>query len=194
MQYSCGYWKKANNLENAQIDKMELICKKLKLNDEKLFEILDIGCGWGGLANYMTSKYNVKVTCITISEEQYNFIKNNYKNKIDNKIINPILCDYREINNYIDNKFDRIISVGMMEHVGYKNYTKYLNITSDLLKNEGLMLIHTIGTNKSLTRVSDGFIDKYIFPNGMLPSYTQICKSAEKNKLILQDWHNFGLY
>lgn len=196
MQYSCAYWKNAKNLEDAQIDKMELICKKLKLNSDNKnkVHVLDIGCGWGNLANYMASKYKVKVTCITISEEQYNYIRNNYKDKIKNNIINPILCDYREINNYVNEKFDRIVSVGMMEHVGYKNYTKYINITTRLLKNDGLILIHTIGTNKSLTKVSDEFINKYIFPNGMLPSYTQICKSAELNRLILQDWHNFGLY
>lgn len=117
MQYSCAYWKNAKNLEDAQIDKMELICKKLKLNSDNKnkIHVLDIGCGWGKLANYMTSKYKVKVTCITISEEQYNYIKNNYKDKIKNNIINPILCDYREINNYVNEKFDRIVSVGMMD-------------------------------------------------------------------------------
>lgn len=192
LQYSCGYWKNANNLEDAQLHKLDLICRKLKLEDN--LNILEIGCGWGGLADYMTNKYNLKITCITISKEQYNYINERYKEKIKNKLINIILCDYRELKNIINNKFDRIVSIAMMEAVGYKNYDDYFGIIKNLLKDEGLILIHTIGTNKSLKKISDEFIGKYIFPNGMLPSYLQITKAAEKNRLILQDWHNFGLY
>jgi cyclopropane-fatty-acyl-phospholipid synthase len=196
MQYSCGFWNTAKTLNEAQNEKFSLICRKLKMytKENKSFEILDIGCGWGGFADYLTNNYNVKVTCITISDEQYKYICNKYANKIKLKIINIILCDYREIINYTNKKFDRIISIEMMEHVGYKNYINYFKIISQLLKEDGLILLQTGVINKPLTKLPDEFMDKYIFPNAMLPSNSQILKSVEKNKLILHDCNNFGKY
>lgn len=194
MQYSSGNWKTAKTLDESQIDKFSLICKKLKIKSNEKMKILDIGCGWGGLANYITDKYDVNITCITISKEQYKYINDKYENKIKNKTIEIILCDYREVFNYINNKFDRIVSIEMMDHVGYKNYNNYFKIMSDLLKDDGLILLQTSVINRTLTKANDRFMTKYIFPNGMLSSLTHISNSAEKNKLILQDCHNFGKY
>ena len=182
MNYSCAYWKDAKNLNEAQENKLELICKKLQL--EKGMEILDLGCGWGAFGKYAYEKYGVKTTGITISKQQ--------------KILGEKLCkdipvsfhliDYRKIKG----KYDRIVSVGMMEHVGYKNYNTYFNTISKNLADDGIALIQTIGSNRSVTTTSAWF-DKYIFPNGMLPSIKQIGEATER-EFIIEDWHNFGHY
>lgn len=180
MQYSCGYWQNAKNLEEAQIAKMDLICQKLDLKPG--MTLLDIGSGWGKLANYATEKYGVKATGITISEEQIKFCKEEYSNKN----LRFLLKDYRDM----DGQFDRIVSVGMVEHVGYKNYRKFMTIANRLLKDDGLFLLHTIGSNESSTSI-DAWLSKYIFPNGMIPSIKQLSTAAE-GLFIMEDWHNFG--
>lgn len=179
MVYSCGYWKKAKNLDQAQEAKFDLICKKLNLKPGQ--KILDIGCGWGGFPKYAAEKYKVKVVGITISEEQVKLTKEICKGL-------PIeirLQDYRELNE----KFDHIISIGMFEHVGPKNYRTYMKIVSKNLKPDGLFLLHTIGKNVSGS-FPDPWTNKYIFPNGALPSPKQITKAAE-GLFIVEDWHNF---
>lgn len=181
MIYSCAYWKKAKTLKQAQIDKLDLICKKLKLKPG--MTLLDVGCGWGGLAKFAAEKYKVKVTGITISKEQYKYATELCKD-LPVKIL---IKDYRKINQ----KFDRIVSVGMFEHVGYKNYKTFMKTMANNLKPDGLFLLHTIGSNSSGI-VTDPWIDKYIFPNGVLPSYKRIANAAHK-KFIIEDWHNFGL-
>lgn len=180
MIYSCAYWKNANNLEQAQEHKLDLICKKLYLRPG--MKVLDIGCGWGGLALFMAQKYGVNVIGVTISKEQAKYaqeIAKGYPVEIR-------LQDYRDL----DETFDRIVSVGMFEHVGYKNYQTFIDICHKLLANDGLMLLHTIGGNQSYT-TGDEWINKYIFTNGMLPSICQIAKILE-GKFVMEDWHNFG--
>ncbi len=134
MIYSCSYWVGAKSLDEAQEAKLELICKKLGL--ESGMKILDIGCGWGGLARYAASKYGVHVTGVTVSEKQ----KAMGEEKCAGLPVELLYKDYRDLNG----TFDRIVSVGMFEHVGYKNYRTFMKITKQLLKPDGLFLLHTI--------------------------------------------------
>lgn len=182
MIYSCAYWKNAGNLDQAQEAKLELICQKLKL--EPGMKVLDVGCGWGGFAQYAASKYGVSVVGITVSKNQLERAKKrNVGLPVEIKFE-----DYRETRG----SFDRIVSVGQFEHVGYKNYDAYMNQMANLLNKDGLFLLHTIGGNISRT-YGDPWIVKYIFPNSMIPSMVQICRSFE-GKFIMEDWHNFGSY
>lgn len=182
MIYSCGYWKEAKTLDDAQIAKLELICEKLQLKPGQ--HLLDIGCGWGGLAKFAAERYNVNVIGVTISQQQYELAKQ-YCQGLPIEIR---LQDYRDVNE----KFDCIVSVGMFEHVGYKNYLTFMRTVHHTLKDDGLFLLHTIGTNETSHFVNE-WITKYIFPNGMLPSIAQISKASEK-LFIMEDWHNFGAY
>jgi cyclopropane-fatty-acyl-phospholipid synthase len=180
MNYSCAYWKDTDNLEKAQEDKLELICRKILL--EPGMRILDIGCGWGAFGKYAAEKYKAEVVGITVSKEQV---------ELGRKLCEGLpvefrLMDYRDL----DEKFDRIVSVGMIEHVGYKNYRSFFEIASRCLNDNGLFLLHTIGNIKSEKSI-DPWTDKYIFPNGMLPSVAQIGKAIEK-LFVMEDWHNFG--
>jgi cyclopropane-fatty-acyl-phospholipid synthase len=182
MNYTCGYWKDADNLDDAQIAKMDLICKKLKLKPG--MRLLDIGCGWGSFAKYAAENYQVKVVGVTISKEQVKLAQEKCKG-LDVEIR---LQDYRDLTE----KFDRVISIGMFEHVGYKNYREYMEVTERVLKDDGIMMIHTIGGTK--TKIfGEPWINKYIFPGGTLPSVVQIAK-AYNGLYKLEDWHNFGPY
>ena len=180
MIYSCGYWKDAQTLDEAQENKLDLICRKLGLQPG--MKILDIGCGWGSFAKYAAEKYQAKVIGITISKEQFELGKIN----CSGLPVEIRLQDYREV----DEEFDHIVSVGMIEHVGYKNYKIYMNVVNRCLKDDGLFLLHTIGGNKSVTSV-DPWINKYIFPNGMLPSIKQLGDAIE-GLFVMEDWHNFS--
>jgi len=182
MNYSCGYWKNSKTLDEAQETKLELICKKLKLKPG--MTVLDIGCGWGSLVKYAAEKYHVKGVGITISTEQVKLAKERCKG-FDVEIR---LQDYRDLKE----KFDSVVSVGMFEHVGYKNYKQFFKVANQCLKDDGLFLLHTIGSNKSV-RFVNPWINKYIFPNGMLPSAIQITKASE-GIFKLEDWHNFGTH
>ncbi|MDO8467727.1 MAG: cyclopropane fatty acyl phospholipid synthase [Nanoarchaeota archaeon] len=181
MIYSCGYWKKAKTLDESQEDKLKLVCEKLKLRKGE--RVLEIGCGWGGFLKYATENYGINGVGITVSKEQVKLARENVKNL-------PVeirLQDYREL----DEKFDKIVSIGMFEHVGYKNYEEYFKVARKCLKEDGLFLLHTMGNNASQT-IGDDWSNKYIFPNGMLPSIAQIGNSIE-NLFIMEDWHNFGV-
>lgn len=180
MNYTCGYWKKANNLDQAQEAKLELVCKKLNLKPG--MSILELGCGFGAFAGYAAEKYDVTVTGVTVSKQQVELGNKLYKD-LPVKIL---LKDYRNVTG----KYDRVISIGMMEHVGYKNYRTYMEVVSRTLKNDGLAFLHTIGDNESTTLVND-WTNKYIFPNSMLPSIQQLGKAME-GLFIVEDWHNFG--
>jgi len=180
MVYSCGYWKDAENLTKAQNAKLDLICRKMGL--KKGMKILDIGCGWGSFMKYASEKYGVRCIGITISKEQAKLAKK----MCENFPIEIRLQDYRKL----DDKFDRIISIGMFEHVGCKNYREFMEVVKKCLKADGLFLLHTIGGNKS-ENSTDPWIDKYIFPNSMLPSAKQIT-SAYEGLFVLEDWHSFG--
>ncbi|CAB5595384.1 cyclopropane fatty acyl phospholipid synthase [Providencia hangzhouensis] len=184
MQYSCGYWKGLEtvpeNLPLAQEQKLNLICEKLQLKPD--MRLLDIGCGWGGLAAYAAKNYGVSVTGVTISAEQQKYAQARCAGlDVDIK-----LDDYRNLND----QFDRIVSVGMFEHVGPKNYATYFDVIQRNLKTNGLFLLHTIGSNQNKVNV-DPWTNKYIFPNGCLPSVQNIGETSE-GKLVMEDWHNFG--
>jgi len=182
MQYTCGYWEKAKTLDEAQIAKMDLICRKLQLKSGMTF--LDIGSGWGQLANYAAENFGVKAMGITISKEQLRYCQETYTNSN----LSFKLCDYRDMKG----EFDRISTVGMIEHVGYKNYRKFLKKVDGLLVNDGLYLLHTIGGDKSMT-IGDPWLMKYIFPGSVIPSAKQLSVAAE-GIFIMEDWHNFGAY
>ncbi|MHA6306855.1 cyclopropane fatty acyl phospholipid synthase [Hafnia paralvei] len=180
MQYSCAYWKDAETLEQAQQAKLRMICEKLQLKPG--MTLLDIGCGWGGLAQFAAQEYGVSVQGVTISAEQQKMAQNRCAG-LDVKIL---LQDYRDL----DEQFDRIVSVGMFEHVGPKNYRTYFEVVAKNLKPDGLFLLHTIGSNQTDLNV-DPWINKYIFPNGCLPSVAHIASKSE-DLFVLEDWHNLG--
>lgn len=181
LTYSCGYWKNATTLDEAQEAKLDLICRKLQLQRGQ--QILDIGCGWGSFAKFAAEKYGVSIFGITVSKQQLTLAKE----RIHGLPIELALMDYRALPNQ---QFDRIVSVGMFEHVGYKNYRTYMKVAHRLLKDNGLFLLHTIGGNQS-GHQTDAWIDKYIFPNSLIPSVAQIGKAAE-HLFVMEDWHNFG--
>lgn len=180
MVYSCGYWKNASTLDEAEIAKLDLVCRKLELKPGMRF--LDIGCGWGGLLAHAVEHYGVTGVGITISKEQKAYADARYKDlKLDIR-----LEDYRNLNE----KFDRIASVGMFEHVGRKNHRVFMEVASRCLDPDGLLLLHTIGKNET-SSTPDPWIDKYIFPNGDLPSVEQIGE-AMNGLFVAEDMHNFG--
>ncbi len=180
MNYSCAYWKNADTLDQAQENKLELICRKLYL--EPGMRVLDIGCGWGPFGKYAAEKYNVEVVGITVSREQIDL----GRKLCEGLPVEFRLMDYRSMNE----QFDRIVSVGMIEHVGYKNYKTFFEVANRCLKDDGLFLLHTIGHMKS-SRTTDPWINKYIFPNGLIPSVAQL-SDAFVNFFVMEDWHNFG--
>ena len=180
MNYSSAYWKGAKTLDKAQENKLELICKKLYLKPG--MKVLDIGCGWGAFDKYAAEKYGVEVVGITVSKEQVALAK-----ELCNDL--PVefrLQDYRDVNE----KFDRIVSVGMIEHVGYRNYKDYFKVAERCLNDDGLFLLHTIGEVHSVKNIN-AWTHKYIFPNGMLPSIAQLATAIE-GLFIIEDLHNFG--
>lgn len=180
MIYTCGYWKNAKNLDEAEEAKLHLICRKLNL--KKGDRVLDIGCGWGGFAKFAAEKYGAEVVGVTISKEQAALAKETTKGlPIDIKFL-----DYRKI----DGMFDHIVSIGMFEHVGYKNYRTFMKIVSEHLKDDGIFLLHTIVENFSGI-ATDPWTDKYIFPNGSLPTVAEI-GDAVAGLFVIEDLHNFS--
>lgn len=180
MAYTCGYWKEATTLAEAQVAKYELICRKLALKPG--MRLLDIGCGWGGFMAYAAENYRVNCVGVTISKEQAKYARERYAHL-------PIeirLCDYRSL----DERFDRIASVGMFEHVGKRNFRTYMRVAHRCLHEDGIFLLHTIGKNVR-GGATDPWIEKYIFPNGELPSPCQI-SGAINGLFVLEDMHNFG--
>lgn len=180
MIYSCGFWKGAADLDQAQEAKLELIGRKLLL--EPGMRLLDIGCGWGGTARYLAEHYQVSVVGVTISTEQAELARESCRGL-------PVeirLQDYREV----DERFDRVLSVGMFEHVGYKNYRAFMEKVCSCLIGDGIFLLHTIGGNRARTH-TDTWVHRHIFPNSMLPSPAQVA-AAFDDLLVLEDWHNFG--
>jgi cyclopropane-fatty-acyl-phospholipid synthase len=180
MLYSCAYWKGASDLDGAQEAKLELIARKLDVRPG--MRILDIGCGWGGAAQYLAERYGAQVVGVTVSEEQ----ARHAADRCRGLPVEIHLQDYRSI----EDRFDRIFSIGMFEHVGYKNYRAYFEVVRRSLDDEGLSLLHTIGRNSS-SAGTDPWIERYIFPNSMLPSAAQIAAASE-GLFILEDWHNLG--
>lgn len=180
MVYSCAYWKDADTLDAAQEAKLDLICKKLGLQSG--MKLLDIGCGWGSFAKFAAEKYDVSVVGVNNSKEQ--------------TALGQTLCtglpiefklqDYRDITG----RYDHIVSLGMFEHVGPKNYRTYMEVIDRCLSDDGLFLLQTLGANKPL-KTPDLFVEKYFFPEGVLPTIKQIGAAIE-GLFVMEDWHNFG--
>jgi cyclopropane-fatty-acyl-phospholipid synthase len=180
MQYTCAYWKGAQTLDEAQLNKLDLICRKLHL--QKGERVLELGCGWGGFARFAAENYGVEVEAYNISREQVEFAR--HRNQGLPVTIN--LADYREA----CGTYDKVAAIGLCEHVGYKNYDILMQTAYRCLKKHGLFLLHSIANNFSTTHC-DPWFNKYIFPNGMLPSVKQLGESME-NLFVMEDWHNFG--
>jgi cyclopropane-fatty-acyl-phospholipid synthase len=180
MTYTCGYWKNARNLDKAQEAKLDLVCKKISLKRDQT--ILDIGSGWGSFTGFAAEKYGAITTGVTVSRQQKALTDKRYK-KLP---VTTKLQDYREVTGI----YDHVVSLGMFEHVGYKNYRKFMQLVHRSLSDKGLFLLHTIGGNNS-THGTDQWLNKYIFSTGMIPSIKQIGKSIE-GLFVMEDWHNFG--
>jgi cyclopropane-fatty-acyl-phospholipid synthase len=183
MQYTCAYWANASTLDEAQEDKLRLICRKIGLKPG--MTVLELGGGFGGLAHFMASEYGCRVVSYNISKEQVRYGRELCKGhtvRFEDK-------DYRE-SIHEKELFDRAVSIGMCEHIGYKNYRPFLELVYSRLKDKGLFLLHTIGGNRSVTS-TDYWIDKYVFPNSMIPSIAQLGKAME-GLWVMEDWHSFG--
>ena len=182
MVYSCAYWENAGNLDDAQEAKLDLICRKLGL--EPGDRVLDIGCGWGSFAKYAAEKYKAEVVGITVSKEQAAL----GRELCAGLPVEIRIMDYRDM----DGKFDHIVSVGMFEHVGHRNYRTYMKKVRNCLKDDGLFLLHTIGDGVSHVTV-DPWLGRYIFPNSLIPSMKQISTSLE-GLFTVENVQNFGFY
>ncbi len=182
--YTCGYWRDAHSLDEAQEAKLRLTAEKLHIKPG--MRILDIGCGWGSFAKFVAEKYDVEVVGITVSKEQVTL----GKEMCANLPVDIRLLDYRNLPKEYGKIFDRVVSLGMFEHVGASNYDTYFSTVRSVLKDDGIFLLHTIGTNNRFTS-PDPWINKYIFPNGVIPALQQVTRAAQ-GKFILEDWHNFG--
>lgn len=186
MAYTCAYWKDASNLDEAQNRKYDLVCHKLSIKPGDT--ILELGCGWGGFAKFAATKYACQITSVNISEQQVSFAKK----MCAGLPVTIQQADYRNIGLYnpYNIQFDKIVSIGMCEHIGSKNYTGFMRIANQQLKKDGLFLLHTIGNNKTWASL-DPWINKYIFPNGSIPSIKQLGMAME-DFFVMEDWHNFG--
>lgn len=183
MAYTCGYWEKgASTLEEAQCAKFDLICRKIGLRAGQ--RVLDIGCGWGSLASYMANEYGAEVVGLTVSKEQAAFARE----ACAGLPIEIRLQDYRDLTE--TGTFDRIVSIGMFEAVGYKNFEDYMKVASRALRDDGLFLLHSIVFPRTNPR-SEPFLVKYIFPNGYIPSLSQLAKAVE-GYFLVEDLHNIG--
>ncbi|MGI9602967.1 MAG: cyclopropane fatty acyl phospholipid synthase [Acidimicrobiales bacterium] len=180
MVYSCAYFDEADDLASAQEAKLDLICRKLEL--EPGTKVLDIGCGWGGFARFAAERYGCAVTGITPAIEQFTVARQ----RCAGLPVDIQQADYREMKGC----FDRIVSVGMLEHVGPRNYRTFFDQCRRLLADDGMMLHHTIGSNESKNR-TDPWFDRYIFPGGVVPSLGQLARAAEQH-WVIEDVHNFG--
>jgi len=180
MNYTCGYWRNATTLDEAQEAKLDLVCRKIGLQPG--MTVLELGSGFGSFAAYAAAKYGVRVTGVTVSKRQVELGSEMCRGL-------PVelrLQDYRAV----EGKYDRVLSIGIMEHVGYRNYRTYMEVVDRTLKEDGTAFVHTIGNNISAT-TSNAWLTKYIFPNGMLPSIAQLGKAME-GLFVMEDWHNFG--
>jgi cyclopropane-fatty-acyl-phospholipid synthase len=178
--YSCGYWPAARDLDEAQEHKLDLSCRKLRL--ERGMRLLDIGCGWGEALRFAADRYGVAGIGDTVSAQQAELAREICRGL-------PVeirLQDYRALTG----RFDRVLSIGMFEHVGAKNYRRFFEVVRACLPDNGLFLLHTIAGDRT-TRAIDPWIGKYIFPNSMLPSAAQFTRAIE-GLFVIEDWHCFG--
>jgi len=180
MVYTCGYWKHATTLVEAQEAKLDLVARKVGLKPG--MRVLDLGCGWGGFASWAAEKYGCSVVGVTLSKDQVSLGTQLWKHL-------PVelrLCDYRDVRG----TFDRVVSIGMMEHVGPKNYREVMQVVDRCMAPDGVALIHTIANNRS-RRHGTPFVEKYIFPNAVAPSLAQLGRALE-GMFVLEDLHNIG--
>ena len=180
-QYSCAYFEsEKDSLYQAQMNKMDRLADKPHL--KKGDNVLDIGCGWGSLSRHFNSEYGCNVKGISLSEEQISYCLKKQKSSKNSKNLEYSLQDYRNENNH----YDKIVSVGMFEHVGKPFYNTYFKKVNDLLSDDGIAVIHTIG-NVRTPKLTPAFIRKYIFPGGYIPSLSEIMPAVEKSGLIISD-------
>ena len=181
MIYSCGYWDGAETLDQAQEQKLDMVCRKLGLRSG--MRVLDIGCGWGGAARFAAERYGVEVVGVTVSRRQVELARQ----VCSGLPVEIRLQDYRQL----DERFDGIFSLGMFEHVGPRNHRTFMKVADRCLAPDGLFLLHTIGGNTSV-RQTEAFLDRYIFPGSVLPSARNIAESSE-GLFVLEDWSGFGV-
>jgi len=181
MTGSCGYWPEGvANVDQAQEAKLDMVCRKVGL--KKGDRVLDIGCGWGAFMGFAAEKYGASCVGVTVSPEQVEYANERYKG---------LDCDFRVLDyRDFDEKVDHIVSMGMFEHVGYRNYRTYFETARRAIREDGLFMLHTIGSPDSKTTI-DPWIEKYIFPGGVLPSIAQVGRSIE-GLFTLIDLHNIG--
>ena len=182
LTYSCGYWREGDDLDSAQLRKLDTICRKLDLRSGQ--RILDIGCGWGSFAAYAAENYGVEVLGITVSSRQREL----GQQRCRGLPVELRVQDYRDV----FGTFDHVVSIGMIEHVGVKNYRAMFETVANCLSPDGLFLLHTIGSNLTMT-TTDPWINRYIFPNGQLPSMLQLATASE-GLFTLEDVHNLGAH
>ncbi len=180
MVYTCGYWQEATTLDAAQDAKLDLVCRKLGLQPG--MRVLELGCGWGGFAAYAAEHYGVSVTAYTVSKEQVAWIKERH----GDQPIDVHLDDYRNAKG----TFDAVVSIGLMEHVGPKNYRGYMELVDRCLAPHGVGFVHTIGSNRPRDRI-DPWFDRHIFPNAAFPTLGRLTDAMEEI-LIPEDVHNIG--
>jgi cyclopropane-fatty-acyl-phospholipid synthase len=185
-QYTCAYFKDlpADALDRAQEAKMDLICRKLKLKPSD--RVLDIGCGWGGLARWMAERHGCRVTGINIADGQVEYARRH----VPGKTVEIVRMDYRDLPSAYPGAFDKVVSVGMIEHVGWKNHGALFRAARSTLRRDGLFLLQTCGQDVSRP-IAEPWIDRYIFPNGCVPSPAQLTSAAE-GSFVLEDWHSMG--
>lgn len=180
MSYTCAYWSGAGSLDDAQRAKLDLVCRKIGLRPG--MRVLELGCGWGTFAKFAAENYGVEVTGYTVSKEQVALGRELCRGL-------PVelrLEDYRKARGV----YDRVISIGMMEHVGHKNHRAYFETVDRCLRADGLAFVHTIGSNVSETLI-DSFFHKYLFPNALIPSLAQLARAVE-GRFVIEDVHNIG--
>jgi cyclopropane-fatty-acyl-phospholipid synthase len=180
MVYTCGYWKHADNLEDAQIAKLDLVCRKAGLRPG--MRVLELGCGWGSFAKYAAEQHGVSVEGYTVSREQVEL----GRERCRGLPVELHLADYREASG----RYDAVISIGIMEHIGSKNYGTYMELAERCLEPHGIALVHTIGYHQQQSLI-DPFYHRYVFPNAQLPSLAQLAAAAE-DRFVVEDVHNFG--
>lgn len=184
MAYSCAYWKDANSLDQAQRNKLDLICRKLELQPSD--RVLDLGCGFGSFSRFAAENYGCSIVAVTLSANQAAYAREFCKDfPVDIHV-----TDYRNVDQYSDGrKFNKVASIAMFEAIGRKNFRSHMEIIDKVLPESGIWLLHTIGDNICS---SDPWLEKYIFPNGELPTVGQISKSV-LGLFDMEDFHNFGL-
>ena len=186
MLYSCAYWHQAEDLDGAQQAKLDLVFDKLGLQPG--MRTLDIGCGWGGAARYAAEHHGVEVVGVTVSANQ----ARRAEKTCAGLPVRILLADYRELPRLAPGPYDRIWSIGMFEHVGLKNYRRFLKLAATMLTDKGAFLLHTIGRNTPVN-YNDPWIAKYIFPNSLIPAASQLAAAYEPF-FVMEDWHNLGVH